>query len=70
MCRNAYRVLDANGAVSSGFTWSDPQETRTQQEVLEAEGISFDGGRAAPSQRLQPSELESVWEAAQAALGE
>lgn len=70
LCRNAYRVLDANGAVSSGFTWSDPQETRTQQEVLEAEGISFDGGRAAPSQRLQPSELESVWEAAQAALGE
>lgn len=43
------------------FTWSDPEETRTPQQMLEAEGISFDAAnRADPAKRLSVPELQAL----------
>ena len=56
-CVNAFRVLDASGQSRAGFRWTDPSDTRTQREVLESEGIRFDGDRADGSKRLSVSEL-------------
>lgn len=57
----AYRVLRSDGSVSAGFSWSDPGETRTVEEVLEAEGVGFAGsGKARPEYRLGPADLEDL----------
>ena len=64
-CRNAYRVLDSSGSTSGGFVWSDPEDSRTQQEALESEGLRFTSGRAAPGQRLRPEELTALWDEVQ-----
>lgn len=58
---SAYRVLRADGSVSAGFHWSDPNETRTVQEILESEGVGFSpSGRARPEFRIGPADLEDV----------
>src|SRR5699024_9224177 len=55
---NAYRVLTADGSVSSGFGWLDPGDERDVHDVLEAEGIRFDDkGRADAHQRLTMEDL-------------
>jgi len=59
-CENAHRVLNTNGASSPEFRWSTPGRTETQQEALEAEGISFKGGRADPTQRLNTAQLQEL----------
>jgi alkylated DNA nucleotide flippase Atl1 len=50
-CPNAYRVLTVDGSPSPGFAWSDSTRTETQLEVLESEGVRFEGGRASQEQR-------------------
>jgi alkylated DNA nucleotide flippase Atl1 len=57
---NAYRVLTANGSVSEGFDWLDPGDNRDVHEVLEAEGIHFEEGYAAPDQRMTAEELAAL----------
>lgn len=53
-CHAAWRVLGADGRPRSGFRWDDPARTETQQEALEAEGVTFDAaGRADPSLRMR-----------------
>jgi len=59
-CVNAHRVLNASGASSSEFRWTDPDRTGTQQEALEAEGVVFTGGRADPQRRLDPTQLRNL----------
>ncbi|MCZ4541745.1 DUF262 domain-containing protein [Dietzia maris] len=55
---NAYRVLTADGSVSSGFGWLNPDDERDVHDVLEAEGILFDAQRRAhPDQRLTVEDL-------------
>jgi alkylated DNA nucleotide flippase Atl1 len=55
---NAYRVLTADGSVSSSFRWSDPNDPRDVLEVLAGEGIAFDpDGRADPEKRISTEEL-------------
>jgi alkylated DNA nucleotide flippase Atl1 len=56
-CPNAYRVLGADGRPRPNFRWDDADETRSQQEVLQEEGVSFTDGVAEPRQRLDAGEL-------------
>lgn len=50
---NAHRVLKADGSISAGFTWPDPNRTDDVRQVLEREGLTFDdAGRADPAQRI------------------
>ncbi|MER7845130.1 DUF262 domain-containing protein [Kitasatospora sp. NPDC096077] len=57
----AYRVLNWNGHVSSGFRWLDDDRTDTPRDVLEQEGVPFDAaGRAHPSCRLTATELATL----------
>ncbi len=55
-----YRVLSTDGAVSAHFQWADPSETRDVREVLLAEGIEFQDGRASAAQRITSEELASL----------
>jgi alkylated DNA nucleotide flippase Atl1 len=51
----AWRVLEAGGVVAPGFSWGSRTEfgTTSAREVLEREGVRFDGdGRAHADQRL------------------
>jgi alkylated DNA nucleotide flippase Atl1 len=59
-CPNAPRVLGSGGRPSPGFAWSDPGDTRTQQEVLESEGVRFTNGSADPSARLSMDDLRQL----------
>lgn len=53
-----HRVLTADGTASEGFHWHDSDDTRTAREVLQAEGLSFDGGGRAPEEaRLSAEDL-------------
>lgn len=55
-CANAHRVLGGGGKPRPSFAWSDPADTRSQQEALEEEGITFPDG-ADPARELTVDEL-------------
>lgn len=62
VCCNAWRILGAQGRSQDGFRWSDPTDTRSQQQALEAEGVTFAGGVANRDQRLRASALRQLLE--------
>jgi alkylated DNA nucleotide flippase Atl1 len=59
-CVNAHRVLGADRRPRPAFRWTDPADQRTQQEALEAEGIEFVDGVAAPNAQLRASDLAEL----------
>jgi alkylated DNA nucleotide flippase Atl1 len=59
-CANAHRVLTSDGRVADSFRWSDPGDSRDPEEMLRAEGVSFDGGRADPGKRLTSDALAEL----------
>jgi alkylated DNA nucleotide flippase Atl1 len=61
-CPNVQRVLGADGRPRPGVSWSDPNETRSQQELLEAEGVRFSNGAADPSRHLNSEALTALIE--------
>jgi alkylated DNA nucleotide flippase Atl1 len=61
-CPNVQRVLGAEGKPRPGFTWADPNETRSQQDMLEAEGVRFFNEAADPSRHLDAEALAELVE--------
>ncbi|WP_394217160.1 hypothetical protein [Brachybacterium vulturis] len=59
-CVNAFRVLDSSGRTRAGFRWTDETDQRTQQQALEADGVTFLGDRADVVQRLSADELSAL----------
>ncbi|MFL6239310.1 MAG: hypothetical protein ACJ735_07480 [Actinomycetes bacterium] len=59
-CDHAWRVLGGDGRPRPNFRWADPNDRRTQQEALEAEGLLFDRGSASTSQRLTSADLTDL----------
>lgn len=58
-----YRVLGKGGRPSAGFIWSDENRTETQQEALEAEGVTFDAsGVADERQHIRAEDLRDYLE--------
>jgi len=56
-----HRVLTADGRISEGFRWSDPNDDRDPVEVLRSEGVPFDeSGRASPDARLSADDLHNL----------
>lgn len=53
-CPNAHRILGAGGRPRSGFRFTDSEQSGSQQDLLEAEGIRFESGVADPSRQLSP----------------
>lgn len=62
-CTHAFRILDSTGQTRAGFRWSDPQDERTQREVLETEGVRFTGDHADAAQRMSADELSGLLDA-------
>ncbi len=56
-CSHAWRVLDRDGRVASGFSWSDPTRTDDPADLLTSEGVLLSDGKASPKQRLSRDEL-------------
>lgn len=59
-CENAWRVLGAGGRPRPNFSWGDTADARTQEEVLDTEGVRFRNGAADQTQRLAPAELNAL----------
>lgn len=56
-CQAGYRVLTADGQVAEGFYWGDSTDARDPATVLALEGVTFVGGRAHPSGRVNADSL-------------
>ena len=58
---NGHRVLNAQGQISEGFRWFEPERTDDPRKVLEQEGLRFTAsGKADPTQRLSTEDLEQL----------
>ena len=55
-------MLGADGKPRPGVSWTDPQEARSQQEWLEAEGVRFFNGAADPNRRMDAESLAALIE--------
>jgi alkylated DNA nucleotide flippase Atl1 len=58
-CANAWRVLGADGKPRPNFAWTNPSDTRTQEEVLVAERIAFNNHAADPARRITTQDLKA-----------
>lgn len=57
VCPAAWRVLGADGRSREGFRWVNPEERRSQQKFLEAEGLNFVDDFADPDKRVPVEQL-------------
>lgn len=57
---NAWRVLMADGTISPGFRWEDPNRHDDPVELLRQQGVVFNDGRADPAKRWIASEIAAL----------
>ena len=57
---NAWRVLTADGSVSSGFRWGQTDRDDDPIQLLEREGVRFSDGRAHAAQRITAPDLAEL----------
>jgi alkylated DNA nucleotide flippase Atl1 len=58
---NAHRVLQAEGTISPGFRWPEPDRNDDPRDLLAQEGVQFDErGHANPAQRISTEELAQL----------
>ncbi|MWK34736.1 hypothetical protein GEV43_12260 [Actinomadura sp. J1-007] len=63
----AHRVLQANGKISPGFRWPDPERADDPQAVLQQEGLKFDNaGRADQAKRITVDKFRKMFPDAKA----
>ena len=61
-CAHPYRVLTWDGRIAEGFAWSDPDDVRDPQTVLEEEGVVFINGCADPDAKFAAEDLVGLVE--------
>ena len=59
-CAHVWRVRAHGGRLTAGFAWSDPSDTRDPDELLRADGVVIDDGRADPAQKLTADALAAL----------
>lgn len=59
-CPNAWRVLGGEGRPRPNFKWSDATDTRSQEDALATEGVTFSHGTADPRRRLGATEISAL----------
>ncbi len=59
-CANAHRILTHHARVAPNFAWSDPDDHRDPEQMLQAEGVSFIDGKADPAKRLTSDDLSAL----------
>jgi alkylated DNA nucleotide flippase Atl1 len=59
-CENAWRIVGISGRPRRRFRWADPEDGRSQEEALTAEGVHFTDGVADSAQRLSKDELTDL----------
>ena len=59
-CVNAWRVLGNDGRPRPNFNWTDPTDTRSQEEALTEEGLIFLDGTADWTRRMSSDDLAEV----------
>ncbi len=65
---NAWRVIHADGSIPSGWGGGGEAALRCRR-LLEAEGVTFHGGRADPEKKLLAEEIELLLADAQTGPG-
>lgn len=60
VCRNAHRVLGSDRRPRPAFQWTDPTDTRSQEQALVEESVNFTDGMADPAQRLDAAALKKL----------
>jgi alkylated DNA nucleotide flippase Atl1 len=59
-CSGAWRVLGGDGRSRPNFRWANPTDTRTQQQALESDGVSFIGDAADQHARVDETGLRRL----------
>jgi alkylated DNA nucleotide flippase Atl1 len=59
-CVNAHRILTHHARVAPNFTWTDPDDHRDPEQMLQEEGVAFAAGKAHPSKRLTSDDLTAL----------
>ena len=67
-CVNPHRILTHHARIAPNFAWTDSNDDRDPEQMLQAEGVAFVNGKADPSKRLTSDDLAALVEERQQVL--